>query len=318
MTGEGNSDLMTCINQKYYAADPNDGRFDFPADIYRVSGGAGGECFLITGSEKTALYEAGMPFDGESLVRNIKAVLGDRPLDYCFITHSHFDHAGGVPYLRKAWPELTVAGSEYAAYVFTREGARRVMQELAEASAARFGGPEQCPVTLEGLAVTKTVRDGDRISLGDREIVCMEAPGHTRCSMMFALEPQHYLFACESTGVMLGTGGCEPAILTSYEDAMRASARGRDYHAVRIFSPHYGVAPEGYSDTYWEVFEQAANDEKRFIEDMYQNGLSEEEMLARFADRYFCEERGQVQSYEAFAANAKATFRLYRPEEGTL
>ena len=69
---------MPCINQKYYAADPDDGRFDFPEDIFRVTGGAGGESYLILGSEKTALYDAGMPFNGEQLVRNIQAVLGDR------------------------------------------------------------------------------------------------------------------------------------------------------------------------------------------------------------------------------------------------
>ncbi len=306
---------MACINQKYYAALSDHSRFDFPEDIYRVTGGTGGESYLIVGSEKTALYDAGMPFDGEKLVHNIKAVLGDRPLDYCLVTHSHFDHAGGVPYLRKAWPDLTVAGSEYAAYVFTREGALRLMKELAEVSGERFGGQDRCPVTVEGLAVTKVVHEGDRISLGDREIVCMETPGHTRCSMMFALEPQRYLFTSESTGVMLGVGGCEPAILTSYEDAMAASAKGRAYKAARIFSPHYGVAPADYIDAYWDAFETAANNEKKFIEDMYEQGLGEEEMLARFADRYFCEERGMIQSYEAFAANAKATFRLYAPEK---
>ncbi len=306
---------MACINQKYYAALSDHSRFDFPEDIYRVTGGTGGESYLIVGSEKTALYDAGMPFDGEKLVHNIKAVLGDRPLDYCLVTHSHFDHAGGVPYLRKAWPDLTVVGSEYAAYVFTREGALRLMKELAEVSGERFGGPDSCPVTVEGLAVTKVVHEGDRISLGDREIVCMETPGHTRCSMMFALEPQRYLFTSESTGVMLGVGGCEPAILTSYEDAMAASAKGRAYKAARIFSPHYGVAPADYIDAYWDAFETAANNEKKFIEDMYEQGLGEEEMLARFADRYFCEERGMIQSYEAFAANAKATFRLYEPEK---
>lgn len=307
---------MACITQKYYAASKDDGRFDYPAPVYRVTGGAGDEVFLIVGSEKAALCDAGMPFNGEALVRNIKAILGERPLDYCFLTHSHFDHAGGVPYLRKAWPDLAVVGSEYAAYVFTRPGARALMQELSETSARQFGGAEACEVTLEGLAITRIAEDGDRFSLGDCEVVCMASPGHTRCSMSFALEPQKYLFAGESTGVMLGRGACEPAILTSYEDAMASLAAGRSYGASRIFSPHYGVTPEGYAAEYWDVFEKTANEEKRFIEEMYRDGLTPEEMISAFADRYFCEERGMEQSYEAFAANALATFRLYAPAEG--
>ncbi len=302
------------INQNTQAT-ADDGRFDFPENIYRVTGGNGGENYLIVGSEKTALYDAGMPFNGEKLVRNIKAVLGDRPLDYCLVTHSHFDHAGGVPYLRQAWPDLEVVGSEYAAYVFTRESALRRMKELAEVSSAAFGGEDACAVTVDGLAITKPVQDGETISLGEETIVCMEAKGHTKCSMMFALEPQHYLFACESTGVMSGIGENEPAILTSYEDAMAASARGRAYQAKRIFSPHYGIAPADYIDGYWDAFENAANDERAFIESMYAEGLSEAQMLERFTERYWSEERGQEQSYEAFSINALATFHLYAPQE---
>ena len=50
-------------------------RFDFPADMIRVTSSHGGESFLIVGSEKTALYDCGMAYCGESTVPNIEEAL---------------------------------------------------------------------------------------------------------------------------------------------------------------------------------------------------------------------------------------------------
>ena len=50
-------------------------RFAFPADIYRMTAGHGGESFLITGSEKNALYDCGMAYCGDKTADNIVTAL---------------------------------------------------------------------------------------------------------------------------------------------------------------------------------------------------------------------------------------------------
>lgn len=91
-------------------------RFAFPGKQYRVTAGRGGEAILIIGSEKTAIIDCGMAYCGGDVVKNIKDKLaeeGRNTLDFAFLTHSHYDHMGALPYIRRAFPEVIVYGSTH-------------------------------------------------------------------------------------------------------------------------------------------------------------------------------------------------------------
>ena len=92
-------------------------RFDFPADVYRVTAGFGGEALLIVGSEKTGLLDCGMAYCGEKMVEKLARRLaenGREKLDYIILSHSHYDHMGALPYVRRRFPEAMVCGSRTA------------------------------------------------------------------------------------------------------------------------------------------------------------------------------------------------------------
>ena len=89
-------------------------RFAFPEGIIRVTGGHGGEAILFIGSEKTALLDCGNSYCGQITAENLKEALGDRNLDYVMLSHSHYDHIGALPYIKKAFPNATVLGAENA------------------------------------------------------------------------------------------------------------------------------------------------------------------------------------------------------------
>ena len=70
-------------------------RFAYPDDIVRVTAGFGGEALLVFGSEKTALYDCGMAYCHDQLLKNISAALqarGRERLDYVLLSHTHYDH----------------------------------------------------------------------------------------------------------------------------------------------------------------------------------------------------------------------------------
>lgn len=72
------------------------------------TGPTGNNTWLVDGAEgaEPLLVDAGVGH--ASHIEALKAALGGRALARVFITHSHPDHASGVPRLRETWPEVEV------------------------------------------------------------------------------------------------------------------------------------------------------------------------------------------------------------------
>ena len=98
-----------------------------------------GSCHLAVGESNTVLFDPGMAWYGEKTVEKIKEIIGDRPIDAVFLTHSHYDHVGALPVIKKYWPDAMVFGAAYAGRVFSKLSAKRLIRELS-ASAAQLNG----------------------------------------------------------------------------------------------------------------------------------------------------------------------------------
>ena len=286
-------------------------RFEFPEGIHRVTAGFGGEAILITCCDKTAMIDCGMAYCGPQMIENAKQCLGGRSLDYVFITHTHYDHMGALPYIRKEWPDVKVVGSHKAKTVFEREGAVRTIRSLGiEAQHTYSTGREEIPI--EGLAVDIVVSEGDKISLGEQYIYVLEAKGHTDCCLCYILEPMSLMFACESTGFIDEEHKVRSAILKNYHDCIESARKCKAYGAKRIITPHFGIIPEFFNNTYFDSFIENAVREREFVKNMYEEGLSDEEVLHRYKDRFWSESRRSVQPEEAFMTNAVNIIRVLK------
>ena len=292
-------------------------RFEYPQGIVRVTGGFGGEATLILGSEKTAVLDCGMAYCGELTASNIKRVLegktdslgAPRTLDYILLSHTHYDHVGGVPYIKRQWPDAIICAGAYAEHVLCRPSALKVIKRLGEEAEKLFGTGDLSKITVEGLSVDRVLSDGEILSLGKESLMVLDTPGHTNCSTTFILEPGNIMFASESTGVLEGEGSIHGAVLKSYKDAKASLEKCRSYGVSQIISPHYGMVPAYYTDAYWKLFEEKLEEEQTFIHGMFDQNLSEDEMVQKFADKYWAEERAQEQPIEAFLLNAKNTIK---------
>ena len=110
---------------------------DIKVTDVRVNPGDSG--FLLDDGKTSILYDSGFGFTGHRMAEKIKNCLGERKLDYIFLTHSHYDHALGSAYILKHYPDATVVAGKYSAEVFRRDGAKAVMKDLDHKFAAQCG-----------------------------------------------------------------------------------------------------------------------------------------------------------------------------------
>lgn len=287
-------------------------RFGFPGNIYRVTAGYGGEAILIIGSEKTALIDCGMAYCGEDMVLNIKERLeaeGGKTLNYVFLTHSHYDHMGALPYVKNAFPGAVVYASGRCRDILKRPNAKALIKELGTAARKLYRPEEDMDISVENLTVDKALEDGDSISLGDETITALETKGHTDCSMSYALEPLDILFTSESTGLIEAEFQICTPILKSFKDAFESLQKCRGYGAKRICLPHFGLIPESFNDEYFRMFEEECREKIRLVRDMKEKGFSHEEMLEKFKDRMWKPVMEKEQPIEAFLINTKNTIK---------
>jgi len=289
-------------------------RFSFPADIHRVTSGSGGETYLIFGSEKTALYDCGMAYCGRYTVENIKRKLSEKgreKLDYVFLSHSHYDHMGALPYIREAFPEATVYASERCQNVLKREGARKVMKKLGTAARELYMPGSGEEILVDNLIVDAVLKNGDEISLGDISVKALETKGHTDCSMSYVLEPCKLMFASESTGMMEGAEYIHTPFLKDYSDAVESRIKCASYGAEYICLPHFGMLPQHFNDKYWQMLEKATDEKYDFIKEMKDMQLSDDEMYDRYVKEYWNPGFEEVQPKDAFLINSGAILKAF-------
>ena len=145
-----------------------------------------GNTYLILGSwyalsDINAVIDTGID---DYLLRHIEAVntgVGKRKIDKVFLTHTHFDHAGGVTGLKKAYSPVVYAGTAYP-------------------------------------GVDRILKDNEVFLMGDKYFEAIKTPGHSSDSFCFYCRDEGVLFSGD-TNLQINTSGgvYEPEFLESLE-----------------------------------------------------------------------------------------------------
>ncbi len=136
--------------------------------------------YLFTG-QYPVLLDAGMTFMGPLYPAELKNRLEDvNRLKYHFLTHSHFDHAGASPFLKRHIPNMQTGASSAAAETFRKPNAIELIRNLSRPLEEKYGdliGNED--VTFGGLEIDLVLDGGMKIDLGaGRTCMVVTTPGH--------------------------------------------------------------------------------------------------------------------------------------------
>jgi len=143
-------------------------------------------CLYLLKGEEAMIIGGGMSYIAPSLERQFSEMDFDlNRIRYLVIPHSHFDHCGAVPYLKRKFPRAEIVASAYSREVLSREKVVNFManinKEMIEKSGLR-DEYEGLKLQFDGIQVGRVVGENDIIDLGAGiEAHFIEVPGHSKC-----------------------------------------------------------------------------------------------------------------------------------------
>ncbi|NBH73553.1 MBL fold metallo-hydrolase [Clostridiaceae bacterium] len=285
--------------------------------IYDVSGDCPGNVYLGAG-ETSVLFDAGMACCGEQMAERAASVLRGRPLDYVFLTHSHFDHVSGVPFVRKRWPGVKVYIAPHGRDILKKPSALRRIRELNEAAAADQG-IAGLSYEDEALHVDGVLADRQVFQLNEWRITAVETPGHTRDSFSFLVERkacgERMLVCAETAGVYMEGRHLSPCFLLGYHMSMDSVAKLRGIGADVLLFAHSGFAPESNPDDTWKRCIEEHEQAVRRIRAEAKRDILVEDKLKNLAEYYWPESIRKYQPYQAYAVNMESMLKKVGQEE---
>ena len=165
--------------------------------------------------EAAALIEGGMR----------KLGLDPNQIMYVVVTHGHGDHYGGAPYLAK----------KYGARVVMSDADWTMTETRLEFATPIWGAPPKRDIS---------VKDGDRITLGDTIVTLYQTPGHTQGTLSPVFDVQwegekHRVLLWGGTGFNFGKD--VPRLISYSESARRMQSVAKTQNIDVLISNHSRV-----------------------------------------------------------------------------
>ncbi len=273
----------------------------------------GDSAFLIDDGTTAILYDSGFAFTGFGVADKIKKILGDRPLDYIFLTHSHYDHALGSVYALEYWKNAKVVAGEYATKIFAKPTAKAVMRDLDQKFAVQCGVSDYEDL-IDNLRVDIPVSDGDVVKAGELEFVVLNLPGHTKCSVGYYCSKHQLLLGCETIGVFNGSDDVVPSYLVGYQMTMESIKRVEELEIRQILVPHYGLLNEEETKFYLTRAKESAVTTAEELLALLRQGKAKEEMIEFFKEKFYFGYIKEIYPIDAIELNTGIMIDLLKKE----
>ncbi len=200
--------------------------------------------FMILG-DAIAMVDSGISASRERIAQELKTYLGDEAsLDYILLTHAHFDHVGGIPYLRELYPDLEVLGSPLTAEILVDDDNVAALYEqnkvCAEAAKLDMGMDKEA--WISSVRIDRIMGDGDAIDLGDDvEVKLIATPGHSEDCVAYFVQPDAALVCGEAAGWFGGRDKVCASFESSYKDFVDSLDRLSSLEIKALGFPHGGA-----------------------------------------------------------------------------
>jgi len=281
-------------------------------DLYAL-GGPELPAYLITGA-KPALFDAGMTFMGPTYLKELRKILGDpNRLFFNFLTHSHFDHCGATPYLKRCIPGLRIGASRPASETLLKPGAIELIRSLSRDYEEKYPGLiGDEDVFFEALHIDVVLNDGDEFDLGGgMTFRAIATPGHTRDSMSFYIPRFRAVITGEAIGAFDKNLTIHPEFLSSYSDYADSLRKLEALDIEMILMCHYFVLTGDDARGYMRKAIERTEEFRRRILDYLDRHNGDRKAVVRRIYKEDYEDTGAIlQEKRPFLINLEAKVRV--------
>ena len=264
--------------------------------LWHLGQGASG-VYLLEGRDGSVIISGGVSCIVPAIRHQIESYGIDMSkVRKILILHSHFDHVGIVPFLKRNYPHIEICASERAWEILGMPKAITTINAFNRVLIRQMGMVEACSEydlewrdDMSGTVVS----EGDEIDLGDVVLRILETPGHSSCSIT-AYEPKlKALFPSDGGGIPF-----QDIIMTSgnsnFTKFQRSLERLKELDVEVYCADHYGYVVDEEARTFILRSIQVAKDHRAMIEEAYLRtrdiDKATQELVASFYaqyDKYF-------------------------------
>jgi len=211
---------------------------------------------------------------------------------YLLALHSHFDHICGVPLLKEMFPDAQVVASHTTSKLMEKEKLVRenFRNDVIVTENYLQGGllPSSPPVDLGSqIVIDLAVGEGDRLFIEPGlELIIIDAPGHSNCSIAAYLEKDQVMFVSDAIGGISNQGIITPMFFQGYDLYMQTIAKLQTYPTKIAAAAHGVLASGSSSEEVYGPFSAAARAVSDYILEEIAAGVDEGALAGLLFDRY--------------------------------
>ena len=170
--------------------------------------GAQTNCMYLLKGDDAMIIGGGMSWVVPDLEQQLSRI--DFPAEkikYIVILHSHFDHCGAVPYIKRKYPDIRIIASNHAKEVLAKEKVINMIEAANKEMIDKNNLQKEYQdlnLKIDAINVDYTVEDNDIINLGKGiEVQFMLIPGHSKCAIATYVPSLKAIFPTDGTPIII-------------------------------------------------------------------------------------------------------------------
>jgi 2-aminobenzoylacetyl-CoA thioesterase len=229
--------------------------------------------YLLEGRRESMLVNGGMSYAVPALLDQFqKFGIDETKITKILMLHGHFDHIGIVPFFKRRHPSIEVLGSARAWEILSMPKAIKQINEFSRVVADHLNRRPlfDCGYDLDWDHDIhgKALADGQRLDLGDVEVLIYETPGHSSCSISAYVPALKALFPSDGGGVpykdtTIISGNSN---FTQYQQSLEKLA---GFEAELVGGDHYSCVAHEEAGHFIKNTIRMAKDYRAYMESVY-------------------------------------------------